>query len=196
MRNSNMPCTSLLNLLFLTLILFNSLRTSGSPSPSLSLDGALTEGRGHSPILQSALAKAREASWKETESMAGFLPQLTVSGSHFFNHQYEMATINIGAGPLIFPFIYPLTTLSFDAKLNLFDGFKNIYNFQAAGLNHQAEDQEAQWADFNLTQNIRIKFYEAIAAQKLAAVADQNLRTLEDHLKKIKIRRSGGVATR
>jgi outer membrane protein TolC len=86
--------------------------------------------------------------------------------------------------------------LSFDAKLDIFDGFRNVFQYQAGSLGRQAEEQEAQWTEFKLNQDIRTKFYEAIAAQKLASVADQNLRTLDDHMKKIKIRRSGGVATR
>src|SRR5271167_1394538 len=76
---------------------------AATPPSTLSLEMALAEGRAHSPTLQSALAKAREANWKETEGMAGFLPQLSISGSHFFTHTYETAGINFGGSPIVFP---------------------------------------------------------------------------------------------
>jgi outer membrane protein TolC len=192
----NSFCLRLKILIPLFGLMFHSLAYGMEGGPTLTLDMTLAEARAHSPRLQSALSMAREADWKKVEALSGFLPQLTVSASHFFSYQYETATINIGAGPLVFPFIYPLTTLSFDARLPIFDGFRNVFNYQSASLSQDAAHEDANWVQFQVDQDIKLKFFEALAAQKLAVVADQNLRTLEDHINKVRIRRSGGVATR
>jgi len=186
---------SLLKIFFWPLLLVSQV-VWGIDNSTLSLEGALSLGRVHSPKLQNALSVAREADWKRFGAMSGFLPQLSVSASHFFTHQYETATFNLGAGPVTFPFIYALTTLSFDAKLPLFDGVRNRYQYQAASIEQDAAEQSARWEHFQIDHAIRLKFYEALAAEKLALVADQNLRTLEDHIRKVRIRRQGGVATR
>jgi outer membrane protein TolC len=164
---------------------------------SLNLEGALSEGRSHSPKLQIALAQSREARWKKFESLSGFLPQVSISGSHFFNYQFQTASEVLGPlGNVTIPFIYPITSFSFDAKLPIFDGFKNVFQYQAASIAQEAAEDDAEWVQYQVEQDVRIKFYQALAAEKLASVADQNLRTLEDHIKKVNIRRSGGVATR
>lgn len=183
-------------LILLGVLVAHSVTTSAENPPQLTLEMTLTEARAHSPRLQMALSQANEADWKKVEALSGFLPQLSISASHFFNYKYETASINIGAGPLTFPFIYPLTSLSFDVRLPLFDGFRNVFQYQSASLNQDAAHEDAEWVQFQVDQDIKLRFFEALAAQKLAVVADQNLRTLEDHIKKVRIRRSGGVATR
>jgi outer membrane protein TolC len=51
-------------------------------------------------------------------------------------------------------------------------------------------------AEFQLSQDVRLAFYQALAASQLELVAEQNVKTLEDHLRQVDVQRQGGAATK
>jgi outer membrane protein TolC len=175
---------------------------SGEPASSdgsgntLTLDTAIGEAIKNSPDVQSAAAAAQASSWKHFEAVGqGFLPKLSVSLNHFLAEDYENTQISFGGSLLTFPGIYPTTQLGLNATIPLFDGFANIYRLQAAARDQSAAEGDYERTRFVVEQNVRLAFYQALAASQLDEVAEQNVKTLEDHLKQVDIQRRGGAAT-
>jgi outer membrane protein TolC len=82
-----------------------------------------------------------------------------------------------------------------NVNIPLFDGFANVNHLKAAARDESAAEGDYERAKFELTQNIRLAFYQALAAAQLDEVAEQNVKTLEDHLREVDIQRHGGAAT-
>jgi outer membrane protein TolC len=171
-------------------------QSSGAQS-NLTLDQAVEEGLHHSPQIQKSRAVAKEYQWKKFESLGqGFLPKISVSGTHYFQNQYEVTQVNLGAGALAFPGFYPNTQFSLEVKIPVFDGFANINEHEGSSLIERATEKELARAEFQLRKDIQLAFYQALAAAQLDAVAEENVLIMTDHLSDVKIRKRGGVATK
>ncbi|MDR3607529.1 MAG: TolC family protein [Oligoflexia bacterium] len=163
---------------------------------TLNLDQALDEAFKNSPVVQTSQAAANEAHWQRLAAMGqGFLPKVSVNLGHYFTENYQFTQIALGGSVLAFPGIYPTTQLSLSASIPIFDGLANIRQLQAAALSENAAQQEAERVKFEVAQEVRLAFYQALAATALDAVAEQNVTTLEDHLRQVDIQRRGGAAT-
>ncbi len=159
----------------------------------LTLESAIEEGLLRSPQIQKSKAQVEEAAWKRSEILGlGFLPKLSVSGTHYLATQYSISIISTMGN---FPGFYPITTLSADISIPLFDGLANVIHLNAAGLNEEAVRKEASYAEFQLKKEIQLAFHQALAAEQLYAVAEENVRTLEEHLHQVKTQQNGGSAT-
>jgi len=163
---------------------------------SLTVDGAINEGLHGSPEIQRARAAKSEMEWKHFEALgAGFLPKISANGHHYLSEQYTFTTINFSGSFLSFPGFYPTDSAAFDVTIPVFDGLANIRNLQAASLVEGASTAELSHAEFQLREEIRLAFFKSLAANELQSVADQNVRTLQDHLKQVEAQKHGGVAT-
>jgi outer membrane protein TolC len=163
---------------------------------ALSVDAAIVEGLDRSPEIRRARAAQSESEWKRFETLGeGFLPKISGNAHHYFGETYEYTNINFGGSILNFPGFYPTNTAGIDVMVPIFDGFSNVRNLEAASLNEDAAVAELSQAEFQLRQDIRLAFYKALASSELLAVADQNVRTLEDHLRQVDAQKHGGVAT-
>jgi outer membrane protein TolC len=168
-----------------------------SSSGSLSVDAAIQEALRDSPTIQSSEAAVSESSWHKFQMIGnGFLPKISAGFNHFFGESYEITAINFGGQFLNFPGAYPTNILTVNATIPLFDGLANIENTQAASLQKTAAEQELERAKFQLGQEVKLAFYQALAAAQLQDVARENVKTLEDHLKDVEIQRHGGAATK
>ena len=164
--------------------------------PTLTIDSAVQEGLGRSPDIQRARSVETESEWKHFEALgAGFLPKVEVNAHHYFDEKYTYTNINFGGAILNFPGFYPTDTAAVDISIPLFDGLSNVRNLEAASLAEDAAAAELSYAEFQLKEEIRLAFLKSIAAAQLQEVAEQNVKTLEDHLKQIETRKHGGVAT-
>lgn len=165
-------------------------------SPALTIDSAVNEGLGRSPDIQRVQAAKSEAEWKHFEALgAGFLPKVQVTAQHFFDEKYSLTNFNLGGSLLNMPGFYPTNEATLQVSIPVFDGLSNVRNLQAASLAEDAARAELQHAQFQLKEEIRMAFYKALAAQQLKDVAEQNVKTLEDHLKQVDTQKHGGVAT-
>jgi outer membrane protein TolC len=164
----------------------------------LTLSDAQEQALQQSPEYQKAHALESEMSWHQVQSLAeGFLPQVSISGQHFFAENYSYLNVEFGSPtPIQFPGIYPLTTLSLDAKMDIFDGFKNLHQIDAADRNHQAAQILFDWSSFQIQEQVRLKYFQALAAKILLDMAEENVKTLEDHLRIVKDRLQNGEATK
>src|SRR5579883_452541 len=123
-------------------VLFFVLAVSAAPcarsedaaaSSTLTLEAAQKEALEHSPVYRRAQDVEKEAGWGQLEALSsGFLPRVSIEGQHFFNNEIFGSTndnytlINVQLAPntpvVNFPGIYPNTTLTLGASLDLFDG--------------------------------------------------------------------------
>jgi outer membrane protein TolC len=185
--------TSILGLFCSQVLLAQTL----APELPLQLSAAITEALQNSPDLQRARAAHSEAEWKRFEALgAGFLPKVSASAHHYFDEKYSYTDVNFGGTVMTFPGFYPTNEASLTLSIPLFDGLASKRTLEAASLNEEAAGAELHYAEFQLSENIRLAFFKALAASQLQSVADQNVKTLEDHLKQVETRRLGGVATK
>ena len=169
-----------------------------SAQTSLTLDDAQNQALQQSPDYQKAHALESEMSWHQYQSIAeGFLPQVSISGQHFFTENYSYLNVEFGSPtPLQFPEIYPQTSLNLDAKMDIFDGFKNLHQVDASDRSHQAAQILLDWSSFQIQEQVRLKYFQALAAKILLDMANENVKTLEDHLRIVQDRLQNGEATK
>jgi outer membrane protein TolC len=162
----------------------------------LTLDRAVRDALDRSPEIQYSRASEEVASAKKQESLSGFLPTLSASAYHLTNVKYQsFSVVGLGPGPLAVPVVVPQTSLKFTATLPIFDGLRNLNEYKAASALQESAMNENEWREFTIDQEVRRAYYRALAAQKLAEVAAQNIKTLEDHATHVEARKKGGVAT-
>lgn len=167
---------------------------SGIPeSGALSLETATTESLEHSPDIQSARAQLEYTSWKRSEVFgAGFLPSLSITGARYLVTKYSTSIIP-GFG--VMPGFFPNTTLAADISIPIFNGFAGMASLRAARLEEQAAEKDLNRAEFKLKKGIQLAFYQALASSQLLSMSEENVKTLENHLKQVTIQKNGGSAT-
>jgi outer membrane protein TolC len=180
-----------------------STAVTGAPQPdsstSLTLEDAQKEALDHSPIYRKAQDAEREAGWGQLEAVSdGFVPHISAKGQDFFRGavKYGSEEVNFGGSPINFPENFPETTLSLDASFDLFDGFRNIHKLDAANNSHEAARVQSDFSLLQLQETVRLKFYESQASQLLSDMADQNVKTLQDHLRIVQDQLDNGQATK
>ncbi len=162
----------------------------------LHLEQAIAEGQEKSPTIQRVRAAFDESYWKKTETLGtGFLPKLSANANYFFDTKYQVITVPLEGQTVSFPSIYPTTLLSFNVMIPIFDGLANVYRLQSASLTEEASKNELSRSEFQLEQNIKSAFYQALGAKLIEEVYQQNVKTLEDHLTQAEILKHGGAAT-
>jgi len=92
--------------------------------------------------------------------------------------------------------IQPYTDYSLRAVMNIFNGFGDATNYQAAKLQAEAAKLERERAEFQLRRELRMTFYQALGAQSLVDVAEQKQKTIGEHLRDVKRSQRLGAATR
>ncbi len=164
---------------------------------SLSLNEAFQEGLGHSPQLQKVKSIRDEASWKRVESYSGFLPTIGANATYLTNKRYLLTDIQFPGSTNVvsFPAMVPTSNLTLTLQLPLFDGFASTNRYRSAKNMESAAEHDLNWAQFQLQRQIILQYYKTLAAQSLEEVANQNLKTIEDHQKDVKAFQKAGVYT-
>jgi outer membrane protein TolC len=175
-------------------ILLTSL-VSRSETGSLDLQTAVSVGLEQSSQVQLSKAKYEEAKAKKTSSMSGFLPSVNAQVGHLLNEQFQVLDVPFGGQTIPFAQVFPYSFWGINADLPLFDGFRNYAMYYAASIAADSAEKEYRWNRFQVEQDIKLKFYQSLAAQKLKDVAEQNLKTLNDHYQQTEALKKGGVAT-
>ncbi|HTB21422.1 MAG TPA: TolC family protein [bacterium] len=172
------------------------LSAAPSDGAALGLDQALQEGLERSPSYRASEATASEKEWGRLEAFSAFLPSVSLDGTRFLQDKYQVLPVSFG--PLVgaFPEVNPYAQYGFSARWTLFDGWAGVNTLRAADSASAAAEADRDWAEFQLRQDIRLKFYRALAAVKLVSLADENVKTLKDHLRIVKDLLSNGRATR
>jgi outer membrane protein TolC len=186
--------------ILLSLILFFANRamaadTNPGTIGMLTLESAIAQAEENTPELKGLKASAEKASWEKIEAMSGFMPHLTAGYDHYLSSTYMRENILFGGSVVSFPAAFPQDNLAVDASWTLFDGFDTLHKYRAAELNTDAANLELSRVQFRLRQAVRLAYFQALAAQKLYEVTQQNVSTLEDHLKRAHITEKAGYGT-
>ncbi len=155
----------------------------------------VAEAMSQSLQLQKSEAAYDEAGWKKAESLQGFLPSLSGSVNYLTNKKYLLVDINLGGFPASIAQVVPTTLYSLNASLPLFDGFASTHRLLSSSHAKKAAEYDLDWARFSVERNVILQFYRALAAKSLRDVADQSLKSLNDHLRDSQALKKAGVST-
>jgi outer membrane protein TolC len=169
------------------------LAADNTSAATLSLSQAMSEAQNQSPDLKRVQAAQKEASWAPLEALSTNLPHLGITASHLLNAKFQV--LDVGPGQQ-FSLVAPYSLASLDFSWTVFDGFRGINAFRASKKAASAADLELSRAKFALDETVRLRFYQALGAQILADVAQQNVRTLQDHVQKTRDILNRGSATK
>jgi outer membrane protein TolC len=174
-----------------------ALGAAGLPSPAwaLTLDQAVSKGLENSPKLQIAASQANEARAKTREAFAGHLPSVSAGATYLTSKNYLLTDVVFGGNPVTIPQIIPTSNLSLTATLPIFDGFATTNRMQSASHFEDAAELDFEWMKFQIEREISMYYFRAVAAKTLKAVAEQNVKTLEDHLKDVSAFKKSGIST-
>ncbi len=161
----------------------------------LTLGQALQEAGGSSLTIQKAKSVYEENSWKKVESYAGFLPSLNASASYLTMHRYLLTDINLGSGTTSIQAIVPTSNFYLTATLPIFDGFSSTNRYLSARYFESSAQKDFDWTRFQVEREVTLQYYKALGARTLKDVAEQNLKTLEDHLQDVNLFKKAGVST-
>ncbi|MBC7419170.1 MAG: TolC family protein [Bdellovibrio sp.] len=162
---------------------------------SVDLKTILNETSGNSPAVAKSKASYDEASWKKVETFQGFLPSLSWSVNYLTNKRYMLVDVNLGGAPVSIAQVIPTTAYTLNATLPLFDGFASTNRFLAGKKLESSAQHEHEWTQFSVKRQATLQFYRTLAAQTLKDVAEQNLKTLNDHLKDAQALKKAGIGT-
>jgi outer membrane protein TolC len=172
-----------------------SLSTAWS-AESLTLSQAVKEGVANSPLVKKLDAAVEGAAWKRDESVAGFLPHVSVDGSRYLDAKYSYIPMEFAGQELNMPSAFPDTDFSLSASIDLFDGFKTLKGIQAGNLNKGAAALDQRDGVFKLERQIQYFFYQALGAQALLDVAKSRIDSLEELRQITSAREARGAGTR
>jgi outer membrane protein TolC len=162
---------------------------------ALTLYDSIKINQDQSPQVRKAEAFKEEARWKKAEAFSIFLPKLTAGAQHLIDNKFMVEKISIGGSATTIELIQPYTVWSLRGEWMVFDGFANYDSYKAQTLAASALEKEADWMRFQLKEEVKLKFYKALAAVELEKVSNQNVKTLSDHLDKAKALRQSGIGT-
>jgi outer membrane protein TolC len=161
----------------------------------LTLSQALRELE-QSPRLQQSRSAVEEASWKKSQALAGLLPTVSAGANRLLNYKYLYTDLVFGGAPVSIPGIIPTTTFSLGFDWPVFDGLANVNRWQAGGKMAQSAEHDHEWLQFQAGRELILAFYQALAAQSLREVAQQNLKTLQEHLSDVQLFLRAGISTK
>ncbi|ASD63794.1 TolC family protein [Bdellovibrio bacteriovorus] len=166
-----------------------------SQAAGLHLQDAVNEALNNSPKVQKSGSQYRETDWKKTESYSGFLPTLSAQASYLFDKKYALVDVNLNNVPLAIPQVVPTTNAYLTAQWSIFDGFASTNRYLSANAFSESAKNDFDWTRFQVQREVTVLFYKALAAKELKAVAEQNVRALEDHLKDVRLFKKVGSST-
>lgn len=162
---------------------------------ALSLDEAQKMASENNPKLKQMQSDVAISDANKLKSISAHLPQISLSGRHLFSEKFQSEEIALGGPPVNFELIEPYSDISATISLMVFDGFSTWNNYKAAKSNFSAAELNFNRSKFQLYEEIKMKFYQALGAKDLVDVAEQNVQVLEKHIQDIKNQIKGGVAT-
>jgi outer membrane protein TolC len=175
------------------MILFTSLSAHAA---DLSLADVENRALEKSPEIRTMKLQKESASWGETKALSRYIPHLDLKGSHAWETKFQELEVEFGGAQFAMPAVAPYTILQAEASWMVFDGFSAWNQYQAARLETKARDLELSRATLKLRAGIRTKFYQALGAQALQKVADENIKTLEQHISDANSQFRQGVSTK
>ena len=138
-----------------------------------------------------AKGDVRNAGAAYRASLGAFLPTVTASGSA---GRSNVTAIDRTTG-LPVPPRYSYTS-GLSASLDLFTGFRRLFNWRASGANEDAADAGYVTSRYQVILATKQAFYNAIATEELVRVADAQVRRAQQELQIAVDKLRAGSATR
>ncbi len=170
--------------------------TDSPKETELTLSKLLRDG-GASPTLVKSSSSREEAAWRKTEALSTFYPTLTIGMNRLLDKQYMLIDIPGpgGVGSSSLPQVLPTTNYTLTANWTIFEGGGIFKRYEAARSLETSSEYESEWVTFRQIRDITLHFYRALTAKLLKEVAEQNVKTLSDHLAEAKLFKSQGLTT-
>lgn len=159
------------------------------------LKDAVQTALGQSPEVQSKASQVEEARWRKIESYSSWLPKIQASGNYLLDKKYVFTDIPFNGVMMSIPGIVPTSVFQLTGTIGLFDGFASTARAQAVSQLSRAAEDELRWSKFKLERTVVLEYYRALASRTLAKVAENNLKTLQDHLHDVQAFRRSGLST-
>jgi outer membrane protein TolC len=163
---------------------------------AITYDEALKIGLESSHDLKILKLQSESAQQSQKKAIAGFLPTLELSGRHLFDERFEELEVPFANDIFVMPAIQPYTNAGVTLEWNLFNGFKDKYEWDAARAEKSAAETALNRAKEEKRVQIRSLFSRALASQILVDVSEKNISSLQSHLDDVTVRIRSGVATR
>jgi outer membrane protein TolC len=180
--------------LFLSLLLLSS--GTAHAAATLGVDEAVGLALAQNPRLRSEQLDVRSADAEKLKAWSAQLPHVRAQAMHDIDNRFMNTTLPFNGEDVTFPAITPYTNATLQGSLLLFDGFSTWDRISAASLAQEAQRAELSRARFALETEIRTKFFQALGAAAMVAVADQNIAALEQHWKNANVMVKAGAATK
>lgn len=165
----------------LTIYLLTIFSTATIYSAELNLKNAINEFY-QSPKMQRSASEVSESNWKKRQTYEGILPTIYGRANHYFNQKYY--------------FLNPNTTYAIGFQLPIFDGFANYNRISSATHFNNGAIKNHEWNQFVGEREVILQYYKAIASKSLQAVAEKNLKALNDHLNDVNLFKKTGLSTK
>jgi outer membrane protein len=159
--------------------------------PEVTLQDAVRRALQVQPAMVQAQGDVRNASAANLSSLGAFLPTLTVSGSAARNN---VRVIDRTTG-LPVPPEYSYTS-GLSASLDLFTGFRRLFNWRSAGAGGDAAAAGYVSQRYQVALTTQQDFYDALAREELVRVAQAQLRRAQQELQIAVDKLKAGSATR
>ena len=163
---------------------------AGSPQ-QVTLDEAVRRALLVQPAMVQAKGDVRNAGAAYRASLGAFLPTVSASGSA---GRSNVTAIDRTTG-LPVPPRYSYTS-GLSASLDLFTGFRRLFNWRASGANEDAADAGYVTSRYQVILATKQAFYNAIATEELVRVADAQVRRAQQELQIAVDKLRAGSATR
>lgn len=166
---------------------------TAAATEGLSLEQAILAAKEANPRLKTARSAANEASWRRLEAISGNLPHFSLDGMRLLDVRYLAMPFGPQTVEVPNP---PRTSLTLNASWTIFDGLRTFHTYEAASLSEQAAQLDLERIILQIENETRLKYFQALGAQLLAEVAEQNIKTLQDHYKRTQELLTHGQATK
>ncbi len=175
----------------LLVCLFSSL----AGAAEMPLREAFSTAKAQSPEVQRAASQLEEAQWRKVEAYSSYLPRISASGNYLLDKKYIFTDIDFNGNPVSIPGIVPTTVFQMNGVLGLWDGFASTNRLRASRALAEAAGQELNWTQFKIERTVALEYYRALSSRTLQKVAENNLKTLQDHLRDVRAFRKSGLST-
>ena len=164
---------------------------------NLTISDAVHQGLVNSSVIKAAESQVDAAQWRKLDAFSGFMPTLAINGNYLAEKKYVLTDVSLpgASSSITFPQVIPSSMWTANAQIPIFDGFATTNKYDAALSAAESVESNLAFQRFQLEREIVLQFYKTIAADQLLEIARKNFKTLEDHLKDVRLFKGVGMST-
>lgn len=177
-------------------VVFFSVFSNFASASSLNLTAVISDSQKALKV-QRVDSELEGLKWDRIDALSNFLPSVNIVGTRLFDKKYALVDVTLpgASSTLSIPQIIPTTSMTVNAQWTLFDGLANFQKWNSASALVRAGENAQSWSVFKNERESILLFYQALSSRTLKEVAEQNLKTLNDHLQDAKLFKKAGEGT-